>query len=458
MTNKKRTLEDYKFDINLVDFILQPHYGFSVAKRSTNRHPRLERKDEKGNVVELYVIQKNSKGHFTYWSPYDNSIKGKTVIDFVQDRHFTKKGEPFNLGMVRGVLDSYIAGDKYIAPMKSNYQVANVDREKDKFLLEIKACKKYTDRTYLHQRGISDKTIDHPMFSRVIKNKSYTDAENNKEYVNTAYFMINEDGIGAINIKNRVGGKSFSGCIGERGTALVCSMLPQGAKKIDQLIITESFDDALSHYQMNEDKFSNKVVRYASTSGSLSEGQVELLEKNIQKLSPEEFVIGSDNDLGGEFFRAKLMGNMQINQFLSEQKDFVADNPSFAFVHIDCKRENNIGTIEFVFSNKDYEKGIKNISELKDYSTLFNEKHKDKIIDGEPFSFKVDVLDNDKSSAKITFKNNKDNWFLAAEFIHDVKYDRCKFFKRELPILKDFNEDLQASLDKNSNKGFEINV
>ncbi|PKP45553.1 MAG: hypothetical protein CVT95_08490, partial [Bacteroidetes bacterium HGW-Bacteroidetes-12] len=160
MTNKKRTLEDYKFDINLVDFMLQPHYGFSVAKRSTFRHPRVERKDEKGNVVELYVIQKNSKGYFTYWSPYDDNIKGKTVIDFVQDRHFTKQGEPFNLGMVRGVLDRYISGDKYIAPMKSEYQVANVDRGMDKFLLEVKECKKYTDRTYLHQRGITDKTID----------------------------------------------------------------------------------------------------------------------------------------------------------------------------------------------------------------------------------------------------------------------------------------------------------
>ena len=456
--NKKRTLDDYKFDINLAEFMLQPQYGFRIAKRSTNNHPRLERVDEKGNVVELFVIQKNNKGHFTYWSPYDDNIKGKTILDFVQDRHFTKEGKPYNLGMVRGYLDRHISGDKYVPPMKSAFQVSSVNRSIDKFLLEVKECKPYNDRTYLHNRGITDSTIDNPMFSKVIKNKDYIDKENQegeKTYTNTAYLMINEEGIGAINIKNRVGDKSFSGCIGERGTALVCSM--HSTKSIDKLFITESFDDALSHYQMNEKNLSGSSIRYLSTAGSLSEGQIDLIEKNIQNLSPKEFIIGSDNDLGGEFFRAKLMGKIQVNHLLAEQKDFVSENPNFAFAHIDCKREENTGIVEFVFSNKSKEEGIKNISELKDFTMLFNEKNKDTTVEGHPFNFKVDLLEDNKASGKITFKNMKDNWALAADFIHDVKYDRCQFFKRELPILKDFNEDLNKQLEKNNDIKFDIN-
>lgn len=457
MSNEKRTLDDYKYDINLVDFMLQPEYGFRVAKRSTYNHPRLERVDENGNVLELYVIQKNNKNHFTYWSPYDDNIKGKTIIDFVQDRHFTKDGRPYNLGMVRGLLDRHISGDRYIPPLKSNYQVSSVNRSIDKFLLEVKECKPYNDRTYLHSRGIKDDIIDNPMFSKVIKNKDFIDKENNAAYTNTAYLMINEEGIGAINIKNRVGDKSFSGCIGERGAALVCSMLPKGTNSIDKLIITESFDDALSHYQMNFDKLSKLDVRYLSTAGSLSEGQIELIEKNIQKLSPKEFLIGSDNDIGGEFFRAKLMGKIQVNHLLPEQKEFIEDNPNFAFAHIDCKREDNTGIVEFVFANKNKEEGIKNVSELKDFTQLFNEKNKDTTVDGLPFSFKVDLLDDNKASGKITFKNIKDNWALAGDFIHDVKYDRCQFFKRELPVLKDFNEDLNKQLEKNNDIKFDIN-
>ena len=179
------SLDKYKTQINLADFILNGNYGFVIAEGSSFSSPKLKKlhqtemywseskKKEIPVKLEEYVIKKNEKGFYTYWSPNDDSLKGKTIIDFVQDHHKGKNSEFFNLGLVRKYLDAYMKGGQYKQPDKSDFKISRQHKESDKFLLEIKQCSPYKDRTYLHKRGIKDSTIEHPMFFNLIRNKIY---------------------------------------------------------------------------------------------------------------------------------------------------------------------------------------------------------------------------------------------------------------------------------------------
>ena len=389
------SLDKYKTQINLADFILNGNYGFVIAEGSSFSSPKLKKlhqtemywseskKKEIPVKLEEYVIKKNEKGFYTYWSPNDDSLKGKTIIDFVQDHHKGKNSEFFNLGLVRKYLDAYMKGGQYKQPDKSDFKISRQHKESDKFLLEIKQCSPYKDRTYLHKRGIKDSTIEHPMFFNLIRNKIYE--KDDKVYINTAYLMANQHGVGAINIKNKTENESFSGALGDRGNSIVISKDLTHGNYIDKLIITESFDDALSHYQLNENKLQKLKIRYISTAGSLCEGQIALIEEIIKKQQPKEFIIGFDNDKSGSYYRAQLMGKLQVAEVILS-KDFLEESKAFSYTHIDCKREKLKGIVDFVFANKNQEEGIQNVMELKGYIEIFNEKHKNTVYEGVPTS------------------------------------------------------------------------
>lgn len=442
----QKSLDDYKHEISLVDFMLQEQYGFRKSKEFSPNSPKIERVNEQGIKEEVYIIKRNEKGFFTFWSPYDDNLKGKTIIDFVQDKHKLKNGGIFHLGMVRDLLDKYMKGEKYIAPSKSNYANISLQQNTDVFKLHIKECTPYVERSFLHDRGINDKTIDHPMFKDIIKNKIYE--KEGRKFVNTAYLMLNETGIGAINIRNKSVDSSFSGALGDRGNSLI--MTQNSSLNLDKLIITESFEDAMAHYQLNEKELSKLNVRYIATAGSLSEGQIPLIEKIIEKQQPKEFVIGFDNDIAGAYYRAKLMGKLQINNLIAS-KDFLEETGSFAHAFIDCKRDNKLGIVDVVFANKDREEGIFNVADLKEYVKMYNEKHKDFHFEGEPFQFTVKLADDNKAIGQITFNNVKEHWQLMGDFIEEIKYEKGLFFKQELATGKDFNEDLKEFKGEKNN-------
>lgn len=447
---KYPSLDKYKTDINLVDFMLQDKYGFQLTKTSTYNFPRIAKYGNSGAKEELYVIKRNEKGFFTYWSPYDESLSGKTIIDFVQDQHKEKNGTSIHLGKVRKILDAYMKGEKYVVPAKSDFQINSFTKENDKFKLNIKNCRPYTDREYLHSRGILDSTIDNPMFSGLIKNIDYIkktyDNTITQKFTNTAFLMYNLKGINAINIKNKTNGESFSGCYGNRGESIIASRIDKN-RDLDKLILNESFDDSLSHFQLNENEYKNLNVKYMATAGSLCEGQISLIEEFLKKQKTKELVFGFDNDLSGNFFRAKLLGKLQINQLIGS-KEFLEEDKSFAFAHIDCKREKRTGYVDFIFANSDRVNGIENITKLKSFIEIYNEKHRNSHIEGEPFKFAVKLADDNKAIGQISFQNLKDNWNIVSDLIHEIKYEKNKFFSFDVPISKDFNDDLNNKLSK----------
>jgi len=458
------SLDKYKTQINLAEFILYGNYGFVLSESSSFNSPKLKKlhptetywsENKKKNVpvkTEEYVIKKNEKGFYTYWSPNDDSLKGKTIIDFVQEHHKAKNGGFFNLGLVRKYLESYMKGGKYIQPDKSEFKILNTLKENDTLKLEVKNCTPYKDRTYLHKRGIKNSTIDNPMFENIIRNKVFD--KNGVIHINTAYLMVNLSGIGAINVKNKTFDKSISGAIGDRGNSIVISKDLSHGNHIDKLIITESFDDALSHFQLNEDTLKNLNIRYISTAGSLCEGQIALIEEIITKQKPKEFIIGFDNDVSGNFFRAQLMGKLQVADVILS-KDFIEESKAFAYTHIECKREKLTGIVDFIFANKNQEEGIQNVMELKQYIDIFNEKNKNIVYEGVPFNYTVKLADDNKAIAQLTFRNTKENWQLIGNLIAEVKYEKGLFFKQEIPIKKDFNEDLMQGLQ---NKNHSMNL
>ncbi|OFY93698.1 MAG: hypothetical protein A3K10_17150 [Bacteroidetes bacterium RIFCSPLOWO2_12_FULL_31_6] len=71
---------------------------------------------------------------------------------------------------------------------------------------------------------------------------------------------------------------------------------------------------------------------------------------------------------------------------------------------------------------------------------------------GVPFDFTVKLAADNKAIAQLIFRNTKENWQLVGDLIAEVKYEKGLFFKQEIPIKKDFNEDLVESLQAKNRK------
>jgi len=103
-----KELEKFKTEINLEEFLIHFH-GYEKDKGYTRNSPKLVKYNEQGQSVSKLILKKNTKGHWTYWDVHNpDEIKGKTIIDFIQQNQKTKKGEFMTIGHVRKFLRSML--------------------------------------------------------------------------------------------------------------------------------------------------------------------------------------------------------------------------------------------------------------------------------------------------------------------------------------------------------------
>lgn len=468
-TNFKRDLDYYKKNIPLADFLIQ-NYGFEEATKSTPRQRRLKRYEINGvkseHSFETIIVYKNKNEHYNYMSVMESYIQkdivdehlktkginannlstgGKTIIDFLQKEHSTRN-KFFDLFQVRKFLENYLNSEKYISPTDSKF-IVNAENKinKDQLLIQLNECEpffNYPKDNYFERRGISNETIRDEQFFPMIKRKDFFDKNSGITYNNVAYLMTNFDGISALALKNNES-KGYAKILGDR-TGLFLSTNKN--KNIEKLFITEAAEDSLSHYQLY--KPNSEEIRYCSTCGTMSDSQTELLEKIIKEYQPKKLVIGFDNDLAGEFFRAKLIGKLQVNDTVASA-DFLDEYKNFSKSIIDCSIDNNKGgsnkgLVTIIIPSANQEEGIKQISELREMLGTFNEKLN--TVEGDGFLCHVKSIEENISTARIEFKSIKEHWKAIGDFIEEIKYEKGTFIERETPLLKDFNEDLKASL------------
>lgn len=432
-------LKNFKENINLAEFA-----AFQFGYKAKNRtelfgsdslemiHP------ESGDVISVY--RQRGSGEYKFWSPYND--KG-SIIDFIQNRDTSK-----NLGEVRKMLRNYANLPK---PKIESYSMVPTKASREDILLTHRKLQPLTDRTFLHSRGITNETLDSNTFVNTIKNNAIK-LSDGSTFVNTV-FPIYNDKEGLVGIEQR--NVNYKCSIGGSDKVLgVWVSNYDKSKPLFAIDVTESPIDAISKYQLGNDKELN--ILYISTNGPLSTPQGELIERLIEKHHPTELRLSFDNDLGGQRILIDSYNKIRI------EDKFKAGNKLFdKFQNLmNCEVSSHLpiktsGEVIFNIASKSKDEGILNVNELKGLVNSINAKFKDVNVEGEPFAVAVKELSDMHSKVTIGFKNTRDNWERMSELIADIKQN--DLVKVQLSRGKDFNEDLMQSLNAKSNSP-ELNI
>lgn len=293
-----------KTEISLPDFLL--NLGWKFVAGSSNSCPKMS------NGTHTIVIKRNAQNQYTYWDVHSDNVRGRTILDMMQEYLFETTGKQPTLREVGEILQNYINTNQIITPENSRYDVGNTSMSTDELTMYLKQLLPYKGN-YLQKRGISEESIDSPVFKdvfliREVKNK-------NTIYRNICVKMYNDKGVQAISQRN----ETFKGIIGGKFNCLATSNHDK-SRPIDILYVGESIIDCISHYQLCHKDTSLNLV-YVSTEGTLTEGQMQLLRIIISKNEVKSLRTIFDNDKQGYKYTLWLDNNLRGMQHDVEQMD-----------------------------------------------------------------------------------------------------------------------------------------
>ena len=320
-----------KTEISLPDFLLK--LGWKFAPGSTRTSPKMT----DGNPT--IVIKKNSSGQYTYWDVHNESIRGKSIIDIMQQHIQDETGRIPTLREAGEALINYIKNNEIVIAKESEYHVGNVALDDSQLLMLYRQLKPY-DGNFLSRRGISEETLSSPTFSNVFFSRMYQKEGNT--YNNTCIKLIDEKGFRGISQRSYgKDGKSFKGIQGNKFRSIAVSNYTKG-KAIEHIYVGESMIDCASHYQLKHKPEDKRNILYVSTEGNITEGQMELIkmlaDKQLQDDSSQITYI-FDNDECGYKYAIKLdsylrngtipeLEKMSAEQLQEKAKQLNIDMPS----------------------------------------------------------------------------------------------------------------------------------
>lgn len=288
-----------KTDISLPDFLLNLGWKFAIG--SSNSSPKMT------DGRQTIVIKRNSTGQYTYWDVHSDSVRGRSVIDLMQQHIYEETGKMPTLREVGEKLQKYLNNNEVTLSRNSQFEVSNASLDESQLAFLHNQLKPYSG-DFLQERGISVETLSSPVFSNVFFTYEYK--KDNKIYHNTCTKLINENGFQGISQRGirKEDGKSFKGIFGNKFRSIVVSNYNR-AKPIDKVYIGESMIDCASHYQLKNQNTPLNLL-YISTEGNLTQGQMELIKLllNSQKIDMKNIYTIFDNDLPGYKYTMKLHG------------------------------------------------------------------------------------------------------------------------------------------------------
>ena len=293
-----------KTEISLPDFLL--NLGWKFVAGSSNSCPKMS------NGTHTIVIKRNAQNQYTYWDVHSDNVRGRTILDMMQEHLFETTGRKPTLREVGEILQNYINTNQIITPENSRYDVGNTSMSTDELTTYLNQLMPYKGN-YLQKRGISEESINSTVFKdvfriREVKNK-------NTIYRNICVKMYNDKGVQAISQRN----EAFKGIIGGKFDCLATSNHDK-SRPIDILYIGESIIDCISHYQLCHTNTSLNLV-YVSTEGTLTEGQMQLLRIILSKNEVKSLHSIFDNDKQGYKYTLWLDNNLRGMQHDVEQMD-----------------------------------------------------------------------------------------------------------------------------------------
>ena len=278
--------EIYKTEINLIDFAKQ-EYGYKInLKKSTKRQVVME--DLSGETK--IVISRNAQGQYWYFNPLNHQDKG-TIIDFVLHRNNNDQEnmwEELNF---------------FLQHTETNSEGIESWTSKPNFTYEP-----LKDTQFLEKRGNSFQTIHAIEFKDRIFTHTYKSG--GLSFKNTAFPIYQEEEIIGLELKNTNYHGYASGSRKNEGFWLSNLDHIQPHQNIEW-VVAESALDCLSFHQLSPPQNQPRV--YISLGGMITEGQLMVLQRRIDKHQLGGLILANDNDITGIRYNIELLGSLVLN-------------------------------------------------------------------------------------------------------------------------------------------------
>lgn len=295
------TFDDIKRRVSIIE--IAERHGYRIQKGSGSRTPTMKN-EETGDKICVF----NPTDPYTqrYFNVKDESDKGN-LWDFVKRRlesgaipnttRYSITSEPNKC--VMAFLCDYLR-----IPLEERHQatehIGQLQRNQEKPVEDFAPLLSPLERPeYLHYRGMSDKTINDPLFQGKVGNV------NGRFDIALPIFDAEDRMVGLE--KRNTGTKLF--VAGSRkGIGVWHSNVPE---RIERVLITESPLDCIAYHQMKP----NPHTLYIAHGGNLCKGQIDtinaLLHANRGKvdIGKFEFLLGADNDEAGTGYDLALIRN-----------------------------------------------------------------------------------------------------------------------------------------------------
>ena len=406
-----KPLSDYRKEIDLERFLLD--HGYQHTKKSTSNNPRLVKYNGE-QKEDLILITKKGNDHFFHRPMVQgNSFEANDIVYFTQQM----KGN-CSLPEVRNYLNHY-QGVLNQRPYHHRQEINSTQDTtvdiNDKILSFLKGTK---DFSYLISQGVSEQTINHPIF----KNTICFPRQNN--VIQTGFIMKDQKGTPvALEKKN----KGFSGILGPKNKALFISNFDD-RYSVKSVIFCESAKDCLSHFQLHKPE----QPLYISTAGQPSNYQYKRIVKTLLINNFNVLKVATDNDIKGEWFFSHLISHISA-QYLNHKKE----QPSFSFkgtITPQCNWTTNKAQINIAqFIEQDS-------SELDQLMKMWAE------LSFSSKTFTLEKYDSEKNFFNLSIHFDASillHWQQINQFILSIKVGDTEYVSRERSVLKDFNDDLK---------------
>ena len=260
--------------------------GYALDLKKTTKSSTIMKKDS-----EKLLVGRGENGDYHYFNLSDPDDNG-TIIDFI----LGKTGAI--LGDIRKALRYWKSEAVIGSPMLA------FDKSKMKTALQFESLPLYTGE-YLARRGIRKKTLE--LFD--VRQNAF----------GSAVFLHQDlDGVcgGEVRDENL---EDFTG--GTKGLSIATGT--ESLQDVSQVVVCESMIDAMSYYQLHHDDFEKSA--YVSIGGSLSDQQMEMLEKFINSTNATVKLALDNNESGKKMSKEilkKVSRKDRLEVITSKSKDW----------------------------------------------------------------------------------------------------------------------------------------
>ena len=424
---EERALTDrYKSDINLVTFLVDQ--GWEPIKGKHGKNWAALKEESTGRKLIIHRVQET--GHYAYKSFDDNRDRG-TIINMVSQKLNLDLGSREGWNQLHAHL-SPLVGNVYnshesIRPIGLK-DVGHLDEATTAKLLNIEPLQQ---RNWLYSRHIEDKTIDAPEFKGQIVQRPF-ETKNGYTGTNTAFPMRNMEHIVTLNTRNT----SHNMLVSPKSDSVWMSNVVPGIKP-REIVITENPIDALSHYQLNPPRQPGERL-YVSTGGQPGGLQLSTLQKIIDTIKPERFILANDNDFAGVRFNIQYMGTLKLPtqpdqswQAYMTEGNQKTGNPNQLRLTLPKGLETTPG--------RSPEELLIRIASVMNQGHLVEET-KAKVNLGKTYLGDTEIT--------VDIPNNRPMLIRAENLTKEIRLTENHFLVNR-SVEKDFNDDLKVKVDKN---------